>query len=76
MIDLIIGRYYVDRTRQTARKVIRVDGQVIAFISYHLDTGMSDGNIYQSLRPNFMRWVDHEALSSELTSLQSRVMGQ
>lgn len=76
MLDLVVGSYYVDRARRIARKVIRVDGQVINFVSYHLDTGNSDGNCYQSLRTDFMRWVDHEALLSELTDLQSRIMRQ
>ncbi len=76
MIDLVIGKYYVDRLRLIARKVTRVDGRLIEFISFHMDTGRSDGNICQSLRTDFMRWVDHEALSNELTDLQSRIMGQ
>ncbi|MDL1943621.1 hypothetical protein FBQ99_14905 [Chloroflexi bacterium CFX2] len=76
MLDLVVGGYYVDRIRRIARKVIRIDGQVIEFISYHLDTGNCDGNPYQSLRTDFMRWVEREALPSELTDLQSRLMGQ
>lgn len=74
MVELVVDRFYVDRTRQIARKVIRADDLIVSFISYHLDTGKSDGNISQGLRKHFVRWVDHEALSSELTDLQSRMM--
>lgn len=58
MMDVVIGRYYVDKLRLSARKVTHADERLIEFVSFHLDTGRSDGNIYQSLRTDFMRWVD------------------
>lgn len=75
MFDLVVGRYYVDRARRSARKVVKVDAQTIHFVSYHLDTGQSDGNPCECLRRHFLRWVDREASPSELNNLQSRMMG-
>lgn len=75
MLELVVDRFYIiNRTGQIARKVICADELIVSFISYHLDTGKSDGNISQGLRKHFVHWVDHEALSSELTDLQSRMM--
>jgi hypothetical protein len=74
MVELVVDRFYVDRTRQIARKVICADDLIVSFISYHLDTGKSDGNISQGLRKHFVHWVDHEALANELADLQSRMM--
>jgi len=75
-MNLVVGKYYVDRTRQIARKVVCVDVRTISFLSYHLDTGKSDGNLSECLREHFIRWADHEALSSELNDLHSRMMEQ
>ena len=73
MLSLVAGKYYIDRTRQTAREVIGIDDQSINFISYHLDTGKSDGKLYQTLRRDFLRWADHAASSSEVADLHSRM---
>jgi hypothetical protein len=75
MLDLVVGRYYVDRARQNARQVVRIDAQTVHFISYHLDTGQSDGNLYQCPQLYFLRWADHEASAGELNNLQSRMTG-
>lgn len=75
MLELVVGRYYVDKASQSARQVIQMDAQNVHFISYHLDTGQSDGNPYQCPRIYFLRWADHEASAGELDNLQSRMAG-
>lgn len=75
-MNLVVGKYYVDRTRQIARKIVCVEIRTISFLSFHLDTGNSDGNLSECLREHFMLWADHEALSSELNDLHSRMMEQ
>lgn len=75
MLVITVGRYYVDRLKQSARQVVGLDAQTVHFVSYHLDTGQSDGHPYQCSRTHFLRWADHEASLNEMDNLQSRLMG-
>jgi len=72
--DVTVGKYYVNNKRKVAREVLGANDMTVKFNTYHMDTGNSCGSSSESTRPEFIRWADREATSSEMASLQSQEM--
>ena len=68
------GRYYVNNSRNIARKVLAIKDNAVLFITYHLDTGNSTGNINECMKHHFTSWADREATQTEMNTLQERTM--
>jgi len=71
MLEINAGKYYVDKTRQIARKVLKADDTTVIFKTYHLDSGNSCDAFSECTRKDFVFWADHETKDAELASLQS-----
>ena len=64
------GKYYVNQARDIAREVVEAHDNVILFITYHLDTGRSNGTPSECMKQHFAHWVDHEATLVEMSKIQ------
>jgi hypothetical protein len=71
MLELAVGKYYVNKSRQIARKVLRTDQAMVSFKTYHLDTGNSCDSAFECSKSQFISWADRETTRAELASLQS-----
>lgn len=70
--QITAGKFYVNNSRMIMREVVTVHGQTILFKTHHLDTGNSCGSPSRCKVMDFLNWADHEATSTELTSLRYR----
>jgi len=68
--NVTTGKYYVNQARDIAREVVETHDNVILFITYHLDTGRSNGTASECLKQQFIHWVDHEASLAEISSIR------
>jgi len=68
--SVIVGKYYVNNTRNIAREVLEIKDEAVIFITYHLDTGASTGNPNICMKQHFTHWADHEATKLEIANLQ------
>lgn len=71
---IIVGKYYVNKSRKVAREVLGADDQTVKFMTYHLDTRNSCGSTSECTRLDFMNWADREATPAEIASVQSQEM--
>ena len=55
---IIVGKYYVNKSRKVAREVLGADDQTVKFMTYHLDTRNSCGSTSECTRLDFMNWAD------------------
>ncbi len=68
--DIAVGKFYVNAGRKVAREVLRANGEVIVFNTYHLNTGYSCGSPSECNMQDFARWADREASFTEVASAQ------
>jgi len=68
--DITVGKFYVNNGRKIAREVLRADGEVIIFNTYHLDAGYSHDSPSECKMEDFVRWADREASFTEVVSTQ------
>lgn len=68
------GKYYVNNARRIARKVVKVQNNIVFFINYHKDTGRSNGVPNECPKEHFTKWAEREATLTETTSLQHEKM--
>lgn len=76
MLKPVVGRYYVNKSRQIARKVLSMDGMAVKFRTYHLDSGNSCDSASECTKRAFMLWADHETKDTELAGLQAQELEQ
>jgi len=72
--NIIVGKFYVNKARKTARQVLETDQHMVVFYNHHLNTGNSCHSPSQCTKRDFIDWADHEATPTELASLQYRQM--
>jgi len=66
---VVPGKYYVNNARNIAREVVEVKDDAVIFITYHLDTNASSGNLSECLKQHFTHWADREATQTEVAGL-------
>ena len=76
MLNPVVGKYYVNKTRQIARKVLSIDGMAVKFRTYHLDSGNSCDAASECTKREFIIWADHETKDTELAGLQAQELEQ
>ena len=72
--NVTTGKYYVNKARDIAREVVETRDNVVLFITYHLDTGMSNSTPSECMKQHFAHWADHEATLTEMSNIQHHKM--